>query len=195
MKNYKIKEIFKSIQGEGLHSGTQTVFVRFSGCNRSCNILSTGFDCDTDHLGGKDYTLDMLIKEVLCEAGRCRRVTFTGGEPTLQLDGDIIWALKEKGFFLAIETNGEIPCPQGLDWITVSPKGGQLLQNKANELKVVISTQTEMPIDYDAEHFYLMPRDDGKGLDLHALKHCLEIIEKEPRWKLCLQIHKIINVR
>lgn len=195
MKNYKVKEIFKSIQGEGFFSGAQTIFVRFSGCNRSCNILSTGFNCDTDHLQGEDYTAEEILHEISIIADGCRRITFTGGEPTLQLDGDLIWPLKEHGFFIAVETNGEVACPEGVDWITMSPKGGELKQFKVNEIKMVISTQREMPIDMKADHYFVMPRDDGNGLDLQALENCMVIINKEPRWRLCLQMHKIINVR
>ncbi len=107
MKQYKVNEIFYSLQGEGYHCGTAAVFLRFSGCNRACAF------CDTDHNGGSMMTADEII-EAIC-AFPTRHLVITGGEPTLQLDSDLLRAIKLRGFFVQIETNGSLPVPPEVD--------------------------------------------------------------------------------
>ena len=139
MKQYQVNEIFYSVQGEGVRSGTANVFVRFSGCNLTCNEREMGFDCDTEFVSGRKMTAKQIIDESLSIAPECRWVILTGGEPALQLDDELIQTFKEAGYQLAIETNGTKELPQGLDWITVSPKTAEhtLRQPTANEVKYV----------------------------------------------------------
>ena len=208
-KKYKIKEIFYSIQGEGFHSGTPAVFIRFSGCNlwsgreedRSKAICKF---CDTDFLGtggsnGGLYTAPMLLDKIqeLSSASGCRFVVLTGGEPLLQLDEKLIYILKNAGYYLALETNGTLNAPPGLDWITVSPKAGAALSQKSgDELKLVYPQQGLNPAEVENlnfKHLYLQPKDD-KNLKTNiekTLNYCL----KNPKWKLSLQIHKILNIK
>ena len=208
-KTYKIKEIFYSIQGEGFHSGTPALFIRFTGCN-----LWSGKEedkhkaicrfCDTDFLGtdgtnGGIYSSDELIETIsqLSSVSQCKFIILTGGEPLLQLDEELISAFKTSGYYLALETNGTIKALAGLDWITVSPKAGTILQQTSgNELKLVYPQKGLTPSefeDYKFEHFYLQAKDD-KNLQNNiksTLKYCLD----HPKWKLSLQLHKILNIQ
>src|SRR5262245_14105363 len=141
VKQYHVNEIFYSLQGEGVRSGTANVFVRFSGCNQQCRSETDGFDCETEFVSGRALTVDEIVQSVREEAGTASWVILTGGEPALQLDRAMIDALHNAGFSLAIETNGSIELPAGIDWITVSPKSAEhtLRQLTAHEVKYVRS--------------------------------------------------------
>ena len=209
---YTIKEIFYTLQGEGTHAGRPAVFCRFSGCN-----LWTGREedresaictfCDTDFFGvgpdgGKFRTADELADAVASRwpslNGHGRRfVVFTGGEPLLQLDSAVIAALHWRGFEVAIETNGTLEPPPGIDWICVSPKAGsETVLRRGNELKLVYpqtSAEPEAFADAEFEQFYLQPM-DGPELAQNtqlALEYCLA----HPQWKLSLQTHKLVGIR
>jgi 7-carboxy-7-deazaguanine synthase (Cx14CxxC type) len=209
---YTVKEIFYTLQGEGAHTGRPAVFCRFSGCN-----LWTGREqdretaictfCDTDFLGvgpdgGKFRTADALADAVadrwpsLNGHGQ-RFVVCTGGEPLLQLDAAAIDALHQRGFEVAIETNGTLAPPPGIDWICVSPKAGsQTVLRRGSELKLVYpqpGAQPEAFADAEFELFYLQPM-DGPDLTRNtqlALEYCLA----HPQWKLSLQTHKMVGIR
>lgn len=209
--SYKIKEIFYTLQGEGAQAGRPAVFCRFSGCN-----LWTGREedrhkaicqfCDTDFWGmdgenGGKYMAEALVDKVAAQwptdltIGK-PYVVCTGGEPLLQLDEILIHAFHKKGFEVAVETNGTIEAPQGIDWICMSPKAGTSLKiKKGQELKLVYPQPTAMPELFeslDFEHFYLQPMDglEGERNTQLTLQYCLQ----HPNWKLSLQTHKMLNI-
>lgn len=211
MKKYKIKEIFYTLQGEGGQAGRPAVFCRFSGCNlwsgreenRSkavCQFCDTDF-WGTDGVAGGTYEAAALAEKVVelwepgIENGK-PYVVCTGGEPLLQLDEALIDAFHQKGFEVAIETNGTKPVPKGVDWVCVSPKAGAELAVKAgDELKLVFPQPGAMPDLFEKlafRHFFLQPM-DGVHLQENIQKtiaYCLA----HPRWRLSLQTHKLIGI-
>ncbi|MDS4040407.1 MAG: 7-carboxy-7-deazaguanine synthase [Candidatus Competibacter sp.] len=211
---YQVKEIFHTLQGEGARTGRPAVFCRFAGCN-----LWSGREadragavcrfCDTDFVGtdgpggGKFATAGALADAVAARwpAGTPRvrpYVVCTGGEPLLQLDQALIAALHQRGFEVAVETNGTLPAPPGLDWICVSPKASAPLKlNQGDELKLVYpqsepEAQPERFVDLAFEHFFLQPL-DGPDREAHtraAVAWCLA----HPQWRLSLQAHKLLGI-
>ncbi len=210
---YSVKAIFYTLQGEGRQAGRPAVFCRFAGCN-----LWTGREqdrgsavcrfCDTDFVGtdgpggGKFATAGDLAAAVCAawEGGARgpgpRLVVCTGGEPLLQLDSEAVAALRSLGFEVAVETNGTVETPPGLDWVCVSPKAGApLVQQSGDELKLVypqVGAEPERFEGMDFEHFYLQPM-DGPALAENvrlAVEYCLS----NPRWRLSLQTHKFIGI-
>lgn len=193
----KVNEIFYSLQGEGHHSGTAAVFVRLSGCNLDCPF------CDTDH---RDGTL--MSEEQIADAAAAwpaPLVVITGGEPALQLNSILVDALHRRGKRIAVETNGTRPLPDGIDWITLSPKDLFLGQSArpvlaaADELKVVFDGK-HLPPDYShiaiLHGRYLQPCDTGNALRNAAIAAAtVEYIKAHPEWQLSLQIHKILDIR
>ncbi|MQQ99838.1 7-carboxy-7-deazaguanine synthase [Glaciimonas soli] len=208
---YSIKEIFYTLQGEGTHAGRPAVFCRFSGCN-----LWTGREedrskaicqfCDTDFVGtdgeggGKFKDATALAETINAQwpttYTASKFVVFTGGEPLLQLDAALIDAMHAVGFEIAIETNGTIEVPAGVDWICVSPKmGSELKVHKGNELKVVIPQPGQPLAAYEAldfDHFYLQAMDGPLLAD--NLKLAINMCRRNPKWKLSIQTHKLLNI-
>ncbi len=207
---YSVKELFKTLQGEGAQAGRAAVFCRFAGCN-----LWTGREedrhkavcqfCDTDFIGtdgeggGKFRDAGELASAIARTwgSGESRRyVVFTGGEPLLQIDDALIAAVHEHGFEIAIETNGTIEPPDGIDWICVSPKAGAPLNLKSgSELKLVYPQPRLLPDDLpdvSFEHYFLQPMDGPEQIENIAAvtAFCL----KNPRWRLSLQTHKMIGI-
>jgi len=210
--SYAVKEIFYTLQGEGGHAGRPAVFCRFSRCN-----LWTGREkdrsraicqfCDTDFVGtdgeggGRFRTASDLADAV--EAAwptddRAHRfVVCTGGEPLLQLDEDAVDALHDRGFEVAVETNGTRPAPHGIDWLCVSPKiGSTLVLTHGDELKLVYPQTGGDPAQFeglDFRHFRLQPLDDAHREDhtRAAVEYCM----KNPRWTLSLQTHKYLGIQ
>ncbi len=208
-KKYRIKEIFYSIQGEGFHTGTPAVFIRFSGCNlwtgkeKDKDIAICKF-CDTDFVGtdgvnGGIYTADELVEKVngLTIENNCKFIVFTGGEPVLQLDSILIEKLKSNKYYLSVETNGTLLPPPGLDWITVSPKyGADFNLQSGSELKIVFPQEKMNPADYEKtefENFYLQPLYD-ENIE-NNIKKTLAYCMSHPKWKISLQLHKILGIR
>ena len=211
---YLIKEIFYSIQGEGYYAGRPAVFCRFAGCNLWSGKEEAREDalckfCDTDFVGfdgpeGGKYQNALDLAKKIRQFWPQRDVksakpflVCTGGEPLLQLDAEFITALHEEGFEIAVETNGTIEVPEGIDWICVSPKAGvELLQLFGNELKLVFPQSGAEPEKYaqlDFRLFFLQPL-DGPELEINtklALQYCLA----HPQWRISLQLHKILGVR
>ena len=207
---YSVKEIFLTLQGEGGQAGRAAVFCRFVGCNlwsgREEDRAEAACDfCDTDFVGtdgpggGKFATADDLAAAILDKwAGgeRDRLVVFTGGEPLLQIDGPLINAMHHQGFQIAVETNGTITAPDGIDWVCVSPKGQQpLAQRSGQELKFVFPQPGVDPAQFeelDFERFFLQPMDgpDREANTRAAIAYCLE----HPRWRLSVQTHKYIGI-
>lgn len=209
---YSVKEIFYTLQGEGINAGHPAVFCRFSGCNlwtgreidRSTAICSF---CDTDFVGtnssggGKFKTAEDLANAIEQEwesSDRQHRfVVLTGGEPLLQIDEQLVAALHQRDFFVAVETNGTIEPATLVDWICVSPKAGTtLVVRKGHELKLVYPQIDANPEQFDQlefDHFLLQPMDgpaQGKNTEL-AIEYC----KRNPRWKLSVQTHKMIGIR
>lgn len=196
MSVYRVNEIFYSIQGEGRWAGRAAVFVRFSGCNLKCPF------CDTDFTAYSEMTANDILREVSAVGRDCRFIVITGGEPTLQVDSQLINLLHERGYYLAMETNGTRPVPEGIDWITCSPKSafvanGAVTITEASEVKVVFDGIHEVgDCGISAKYYYVQPCDVGdKERNSQILQQTLAFVESHPRWQLSLQLHKIINVR
>lgn len=195
---YKINEIFHSLQGEGYHSGTPAVFVRFSGCNLRCAF------CDTQHQQGKLMTVQEIVDEVN-QYPQAPLVVLTGGEPSLFVDEAFVEELKQKTHkTITIETNGTRPLPGNLDWVTLSPKtafeGGDLepcVLRRCNELKVVwLGQDLSQYKDIETAHRFLQPCFTEDPLQRQAnLKACVEAVLKHPGWRLSLQIHRVLGIQ
>jgi 7-carboxy-7-deazaguanine synthase (Cx14CxxC type) len=210
---YRIKEIFYSLQGEGANTGRPAVFCRFSGCNLwsgkaedrprlPCRYCDTDF-VGTDGVQGGVFDgageLATRASALFPASGpRLRRLLVaTGGEPLLQLDEALIDAFHERGLDVAVETNGTLPMPAGIDWVCVSPKAGASLAVQAgDELKLLFPLDGVDPEQYlslDFRHFFLQPL-DGPHITAHtalAVDYCL----RHPEWRLSLQTHKILGIR
>jgi organic radical activating enzyme len=197
-KAYRVNEIFYSLQGEGLRAGTANIFLRFTGCNLKCSRETEGFDCDTEFQSGRPWTLESILAEMHRLAPHCRSIILTGGEPGLQIDAELIQALKAAGFYIAIETNGTKELPEGIDWITLSPKTAEhsLRQKTANELKYVRSYGMGIPKpSVIADHYLLSPAFDGEYLPPENLEWCLRLVRENPDWRLSVQQHKFWKIR
>lgn len=179
----KINEIFYSIQGEGYHAGTPSVFLRFSGCNLHCSF------CDTRHEDGVWMTDDEIMGRL--SAFPSRRVILTGGEPSLWIDQAFVDRLHAEGFHVSIETNGTRPLPEGIDWVTCSPKeGAEVVLQTCDEIKVVyIGQDVERYFTGKASHYFLQP---CSGVNI---PETLSYILEHPHWRLSLQLHKLIGVQ
>ncbi|MEP9375877.1 7-carboxy-7-deazaguanine synthase [Aquabacter sp. CN5-332] len=208
--SYAVKEMFKTLQGEGAQAGRAAVFCRFAGCN-----LWSGREedreeavcrfCDTDFIGmdgegggrfaDADALAEALVRTWAGEEAR-RFVVFTGGEPLLQLDAALIAAAHARGFEIAVETNGTQVPPEGIDWICVSPKAGAgLVLTRGQELKLVYPQPELLPESVarlDFAHFFLQPMDGPARLEntQAAVAYCLD----HPQWRLSLQTHKMIGI-
>jgi 7-carboxy-7-deazaguanine synthase (Cx14CxxC type) len=209
---YAVKEIFYTLQGEGAQTGRVAVFLRFAGCNlwsgreadrasATCQFCDTDF-ADTDGPGGGKFATSEELSAAVEEkwprsdVPGTRFVVCTGGEPLLQLDPPLIEALHARGFEIAVETNGTIAAPWGLDWICVSPKAGAALkQCTGDELKLVYPQPGAEPATFETlsfRHFYLQPMDGPlrESNTRAALKYCLD----HPRWRMSLQTHKLLGI-
>jgi 7-carboxy-7-deazaguanine synthase (Cx14CxxC type) len=207
---YAVKEIFKTLQGEGAHTGRAAVFCRFSGCNlwsgrEQDRATAQCTFCDTDFVGmngpgggrfGTAQELADAVERAWNGASGQRYVVCTGGEPLLQLDPELVDALHDRGFTIAIETNGTLLPPNGVDWICVSPKGhAKVALTRGDELKVVYP-QTDVELaefeTWDFKHFFVQPMDSPAAAENleRATAYCLE----NPKWRLSLQTHKMIGI-
>lgn len=208
--SYAVKELFKTLQGEGGQAGRAAVFCRFAGCNlwsglerdratAVCQFCDTAFVGMDGEGGGRFRSAGELAEAIAATwgSGRERRyVVFTGGEPLLQLDSALIAAAHAQGFEIAVETNGSIAAPAGIDWICVSPKAGApLLQTSGQELKLVYPQMGQTPGQFetfDFQHFFLQPM-DGSERAAHTdavIAFCLA----NPRWRISLQTHKLMGI-
>ena len=199
---YRVNEVYRSPQGEGGRSGHDSVFLRFTGCNLRCAKQAGpkspgGFDCDTEFESGRSMSLDQLVAWVVEEAGDCRWVVMTGGEPALQVDATLVEALHAAGFSLAIETNGSKKVADGIDWITVSPKVAEhcIRQLVATEVKYVRGYGQALPETVvAAERYFISPTFNGLEPDPRAVEWCKNII-RGSKWELSIQKHKLLGQR
>lgn len=210
--SYAVKEIFLTLQGEGVHAGRRAVFLRFAGCN-----LWTGREedraaavcqfCDTDFVGmdgenGGRYEADALaakVAELWGNDSDHRYVVMTGGEPMLQVDDAVVDALHAQGFTLAIESNGTIATHPGIDWVCISPKAGsEVVQRSGGELKLVWPQPGSNIVAmerWDFAHFLIQPMDSGNGANnLANLQAATAFVNAHPKWRLSLQNHKILGL-
>jgi 7-carboxy-7-deazaguanine synthase (Cx14CxxC type) len=206
--SYAVKEMFLTLQGEGMQAGRRAVFLRLAGCNlwsgreqdrarAQCTFCDTDF-VGTDGENGGRYEAGELAAgaKALWGAGERPLVVVTGGEPMLQLDDSLVAALHEHGFEVAMETNGTLPALPGIDWVCVSPKAGtKVVQRSGNELKLVWPQQGIDPAEllgWDFDHFLIQPLDcaDAAGARAAAIDYVLA----NPRWRLSLQTHKLLGL-
>lgn len=209
---YSVKEIFYTLQGEGANAGRPAVFCRFAGCNlwtgreadRStavCKFCDTEFVGTDGDGGGKFASADELALTIAGHwpAGHRQRrfVVLTGGEPLLQVDQPLVTELHAQGFEIAVETNGTVSPPPGLDWICVSPKAGsEVVLRRGNELKLVYPQAALLPASvegWEFDRFYLQPMDGTSRVEntKAAISYCM----KSPQWNLSVQTHKVIGIR
>ena len=216
MSIYHIKEMFYTLQGEGAHSGRPAIFCRFAGCNlwsgreadratAQCTFCDTDF-VGTDGVGGGSFASPKdLVAAALAlwpDRNLAPFVVCTGGEPLLQLDAPLIDAFHAAHFFIAIETNGTLPVPNGIDWVCMSPKGStKVVVQQCDELKLVYPQPEAMPerfMHIQAQHYYLSPMNPPDGTlqtDHDHTRASIEYCMKHPRWKLNLQQHKLLGIR
>ncbi len=212
--SYFVHEIFYSLQGEGFHAGRSAVFCRFAGCNlwsgkeadrsnAACKFCDTDFIGTDGPEGGKFVTAGELAERVarLWPVGKNGLiqpfVVCTGGEPLLQLDSELIAAFHRENFVVAVETNGTILPPEGIDWLCVSPKAGvEMVVRSGQELKLVFPQKEADPEEFtllDFQHFFLQPM---AGSDLtRNTKLAVEYVQTHPQWRLSLQLHKILEIK
>jgi 7-carboxy-7-deazaguanine synthase len=208
--SYAVKECFLTLQGEGVQSGSRAVFLRFAGCNlwsgreqdraaAQCNFCDTDFVGTDGEGGGKFADAAQLADHVLATWGEGedrRLVVITGGEPMLQLDRALVHALHDRGFRVAVESNGTLPAVEGIDWLCISPKAGKdVVQRSGDELKLVWPQAGVDPAElesWDFRNFLIQPMDceDRK----EALDAAIRLVMERPRWRLSLQTHKLIGL-
>jgi 7-carboxy-7-deazaguanine synthase len=197
---YIVNEVFYSVQGEGRLAGTPMVFVRFADCNLRCSWKNAGFDCDTEFMSGRQRSIDEILEEAEKLNPKRGWMLLTGGEPGLQLDDNFIRSAHERGWRLAIETNGTVKLPEGVEWICVSPKSAEhtLQQRRANEVKYVRHVGMSIPEPaIEADHNLISPAFQADGsIRPEDLDWCLRLVKENPdRWSLSIQYHKFLKVR
>ena len=207
---YRVNDVYKSIQGEGHRAGTENIFIRFTGCNMRCELepgpkSPGGFDCDTEFESGRTLSIKELREWVeSCQAKpnnyytRCNWLILTGGEPALQVDAHFIRCFHLFSFNIAIETNGSIELPDGIDFVAVSPKVAEhcIRQTIANEVRYVRGYGQAIPKTVvSAPHKYISPAFSGDQLDQQTLEWCNQLVEENPEWTLSEQTHKFFNIK
>lgn len=209
-KRYAVKEIFYTLQGEGFHAGRAAVFCRFTGCNlwsgiekdratAICKFCDTDFADMSGENGGKYNVFELTAKIKSLWPSNTDQpcfVVLTGGEPMLQVDELLVNTLHQADIYIAIESNGTLPIASGIDWICISPKAAtSLAQIQGNELKLVFPQKENQPEEFENlhfEHLFLQPLDDKNQEDHIAA--CIQYVRQNPKWKLSLQTHKILNI-
>ena len=195
MKTFRINEIFYSLQGEGHNAGRAAVFIRFSGCNLKCPFCDTDFESYTEMTASE---ITATARDLTGNPNAMPMIVLTGGEPTLQADAALIDALHSEGFgFVAMESNGTMPPPENLDWLTISPKGKTAV-SKCNELKCIFGENgiLALPDDINATYRYVQPCDTGDAeLNATIISRCIDFIKDNPAWRLSLQTHKLTGFK
>ncbi len=208
--SYAVKEMFLTLQGEGMQAGRRAVFLRFAGCNlwsgrEQDRASAVCRFCDTDFVG-TDGKNGARYADAAAVAGKaaalwgedrdCAYIVCTGGEPLLQLDTPLIDALHDAGFEIAVESNGTIAAPDGIDWLCISPKAGsEIVQRSGDELKLVWPQDDIDPadvLDWDFGHFLIQPM-DCEARDA-ALAEAIDYVQAHPQWRMSLQTHKLLGI-
>ncbi|MDB5695854.1 MAG: 7-cyano-7-deazaguanine reductase [Sphingomonas bacterium] len=209
--SYAVKELFLTLQGEGVNAGRRAVFVRFAGCNlwsgrEEDRARAVCRFCDTDFVGtdgdggGKFADAEALAAQAAASWGEGladRFAVLTGGEPMLQVDDALVEALHAQGFRIAMESNGTLPAHPGIDWLCISPKAGStVVQRTGDELKLVwpqAGTDLAEAERWDFTHRLLQPLDDVQAVANQAA--CIALVMERPQWRLSLQTHKLLGLR
>lgn len=189
MKKYKLVEIFYSVQGEGVRVGTPNIFIRFSHCNLSCDF------CDTPY---NDVNLELDKNQILQYISQysCKNIVLTGGEPTLQIDDELISLFKENSYYLAIESNGIKEIHPGIDFICISPKSKKFTHTYGDEIKYVLKKGDKIPPKTgNFKNYLISPQMNYNSPDMENLNYCVELIKNNPEWRLSIQSHKFMNIR
>ena len=207
---YAVKECFLTLQGEGVQSGSRAVFLRFAGCNlwsgreqdratAQCTFCDTDFVGTDGEGGGKFETAEKLVDQVeqlWGPSSEMRLVVITGGEPMLQLDETLVGALHDRGFRVAVESNGTLPATAGIDWLCISPKAGtDVVQRTGDELKLVWPQAGIDPSELESwqfDHFLIQPMDCEQRQA--AMDAAIDLAMERPKWRLSLQAHKVIGL-
>lgn len=192
-----ISEIFYSIQGEGQRVGTANIFIRTQGCKAKNACYAMGIKCDTEFESGREYDIKQLYNEI--KNYDCKNIIWTGGEPAQQLTDDIVQFFKEKGYYQCIETSGLFPVSNLIDFVSVSPKVAEhvIKKNftKVNELRYVRHKGQSIPNpSIEANYYFVSPHSDGFNLNFENIKHCLNLVKDNPKWRISIQMHKIYSV-
>ncbi|WP_294789053.1 7-carboxy-7-deazaguanine synthase QueE [Prevotella sp.] len=185
----RINDIFYSLQGEGRNTGRAAIFIRFAGCNLKCPF------CDTDFAQYEEMSDEDILNRI--KSYPSRFVVLTGGEPSLQVDRQLVDLLHKHDYELAMETNGTHPIVDGIDWITCSPKGNTQIK-RCNELKCIFEENTQHPDDHGiiAEYKYLQPCDvQDAECNAQIVKRCFDYILQYPEWRMSLQTHKLVGFK
>jgi 7-carboxy-7-deazaguanine synthase len=208
--SYAVKECFLTLQGEGVQAGSRAVFLRLAGCNlwsgreqdrasAQCNFCDTDFVGTDGEGGGRFARADELaahVETLWGKGGDDRLVVITGGEPMLQLDSALVDSLHERGFRVAVETNGTLPAAEGLDWVCVSPKAGtEVVQRSGDELKLVWPQKGIDPAElerWEFDHFLVQPMDCAERDQ--AVEAAIRLAMDRPKWRLTLQAHKLVGL-
>lgn len=184
----KVNDIFYSLQGEGARAGSANIFIRLSGCNLKC------YFCDTDFSTFNEMSLYDIYSKI--SNYKCHNIIWTGGEPALQLNYQIVEYFKNKGYYQAIETNGMFPLPPNLDWITVSPKSNKILPSKVDEIKVIIKHGDILPdFSYLKCRKFISPLNSQSSIDYDNLKYCIQLVLDNPEWEFTTQYHKLLGIK
>lgn len=192
MQKLFVNEVFCSIQGEGARSGTLNIFIRLTGCDLACGY------CDTEFTSGKELELETLLK--LIKQHNCKNIIWTGGEPSIQLSEEAVEFFSEENYYQAIETNGNHKVPAGIDYVAVSPKVAEhvLVKNftVVNELRYPRHKgHLSLPdTSLTAEHYYISPVFNGNQINYENLAHCIKLLEGQEKWKLSIQLHKLLQI-
>lgn len=185
----RVNDIFYSLQGEGRNTGRAAIFIRFAGCNLKCPF------CDTDFAQYEEMSDEDILNRI--KSYPSRFVVLTGGEPSLQVDRQLVDLLHKHGYELAMEINGTHPIVDGIDWITCSPKGNTVIK-RCNELKCIFEETTLEPDDHGiiAEYKYLQPCDvQNTERNAQIVKRCFDYILQHPEWRMSLQTHKLVGFK
>ena len=195
----QISEIFYSLQGEGLRTGTPTIFIRLQGCKAKFACQAADITCDTEFESGQEMTIEQIVQWCNENAKNCDEITWTGGEPTDQLTDEIVKEFKKMGYYQTIETSGLNAVPEDIDFVSLSPKVAEHILEKnfkmVHELRYVRHSGQAIPKpSVIAEHYYLSPHSDGFTINAVNLKHCIKLCLDNPKWKLSVQDHKLWKI-